>query len=243
MGRSLLNKLEYNPFTTADDKPRLYVRSQPKRQSQRLTRDSFWKIYNAAGELDYPCLQIAMGISLTTFMREADICGLLLSDNVEGDLLKKVIGKSKNQKGDAKAARLAWDVGNYDLLRQLLHRARELSMINRRCPYVISHWPKQKRLGKGKTHYAQVTPRRLITMFAEARELAGFTGDNPPVFHGVKSLAIKLATDAGYKRKTIQHASAHSSDKVQDVYLEGHDLPFDDVEIVFSASEIGGEFK
>lgn len=58
MGRNLLKSLPYNPFTTSDDKPRLYVRSQPKRQSQRLTREGFWAIYKAAEQLNYPCLQI-----------------------------------------------------------------------------------------------------------------------------------------------------------------------------------------
>lgn len=243
MGRELLKSLQYNPFTTADDKPRLYLRSQPKRQSERLTRDGFWAIYNAAGKLGYPCLQIAMGISLTTFMREGDICSLKLDEHLEGTLLKKVIGKSKNQKGDAKAARLSWDVGNYELLKQLIQRARELSLVNRRCPYVISHWPKQRRLGKGKTHLAQVTPRRLITMFDEARKLAGFTGENPPVFHGVRSLATKLATDSGYNIKSIQHANAHSSESMTNLYKEGHDLPFENVSILFSSSDIGGIFS
>ncbi len=243
MGRSLLKGLDYNPFTTSDDRPRLYVRSEPKRQSQRLTRKGFWAIYNAAGELGYPALQIAMGVSLTTFMRENDICTLLISDKTEDDLLKKVIGKSLNQKGNAKAARLSWDVRNYELLRQLIQRGRELALANRHCPYLISHWPKQKRLGNVKTHMAQVLPRRLISMFDEARIHAGFSRQNPPVFHGIKSLATKLATDAGYQKKSIQLASSHSSEDVQNIYLEDHELPYNTVDIAFTADQIGGEFK
>lgn len=167
----------------------------------------------------------------------------MLDEHLENGLLKKVIGKSRNQKGDAKAARLSWDVGNYELLKQLLQRARELSLANRRCPYVISHWPKQKRLGKGKTHLAQVTPRRLISMFDEARKAAGFIRENPPVFHGVRSLATKLATDAGYNIKAIQHANAHSSEAMTNLYKDDHDLPYEGVEISFTEGLIGGNFR
>lgn len=242
MGRGLLKQFEYNPFTTADDRPKLMKRSRPKRKSERLTRDGFWKIYRAAGELGYEALQIAMGISLLTFMREGDILDLRLTDHLEGDLLKRVIGKSESQKGSANASRLKWDLANYTLLRQLIQRGRELSLKNRRCPYLISHWPKQRRLGKGKTHMAQVTNRRLIDMFIESRQAAGFTGPNPPTFHSVRSLADKLAVDAGYDIKKIQHAMAHSSEIMTRHYQEGHELPYETVEVQFTAETIGGEF-
>jgi len=242
MGRDLLPKMAYNPFTTNDDRPRLYTAATPKRKSQRLTLTMFWSIYNAAGVLGYECLQIAMGLSLTTFMRESDICSLKLSDNMEDNLLKKVIGKSLSRFGEAKASRLQWNVGSYDLLRQLLQKAREASLKNGACPYVISHTPKVKRIGKTKDHYAQVAPRRLVEMFAESRIYAGFTGDNPPVFHGVRSLANKLALDAGFNREQIQHVNAHKSIDTQLIYQDGHQLPFDDVHIQFTADQIGGTF-
>ncbi|PSL13281.1 phage integrase family protein [Marinobacterium halophilum] len=242
MGRNLLPRMDYNPFTTADDRPRLYTRSQPARRAKRLTREGFWAIYHSAGELGYECLQVAMGISLLTFMREGDICDLRLGEDIEDNLMKRVIGKSENQKGSAKAARLQWDLGNYQLLRKLIQRSRILSLQNRRCPYVISHWPKQRRLGKTKTHIAQVTPRRLITMFDESRKLAGFTGDDAPGFHHVRSLADKLAADAGFHIKTIQHAMAHSSEEMTRLYQEGHELPYEAVEIAFTEQQIGGDF-
>lgn len=242
MGRNLLPRLQYNPFTTADDKPKLYKKSRPKRQSQRLTRAGFWKIYQCAGELGYDCLQIAMGISLLTFMREGDICDLRLDHDIEENLLKRVIGKSEAQKGSASASRLKWDLGNYNLLRQLIQRARELSLQNRRCPFVINHWPKQKRLGKTKVHIAQVTTRRLIAMFDEARTMAGFKGANAPVFHGIRSLADLLAKEAGYDIKIVQHAMAHSSEEMTKAYLEGHQLPFEKVDVQFTEQDIGGSF-
>ena len=69
--------------------------------------------------LGYEGLQIAMGISLTTFMRETDILTLKLSDDLEDDLLRKVIGKSLAQVGEAKAERLQWNIKDYDLLRSV----------------------------------------------------------------------------------------------------------------------------
>lgn len=242
MGRGLLKQFEYNPFTTSDDRPKLMKRSKPKRKSERLTRDGFWRIYHAAGELGYEGLQIAMGVSLLTFMREGDVLDLKIGDHLEGDLLKRVIGKSESQKG-VSGSRLKWDLANYNLLRQLINRGRELSLKNRRCPYLISHWPKQRRLGEGKTHLAQVTNRRLISMFDEARKLAGFKQSNPPTFHSIRSLADKLAVDAGYDIKKIQHAMAHSSEAMTRLYQEGHELPFEAVEVQFTKEVIGGDFN
>jgi len=243
MGRDLVPKMQYNPFTTNDDRPRLYRASIPKRKSQRLTLTSFWTVYQAAGHLGFECLQIAMGMSLTTFMREGDICSLKLSDNLEDNLLKKVIGKSLAQSGEAKASRLQWNVGSYDLLRQLLHKARKSSLRNGACPYVISHTPTVRRVGKTKEHYAQVTPRRLVEMFDESRTFAGFTGENPPVFHGVRSLANAIAFEAGYGREQIQQVNAHKSIDTQLIYQDGHSLPFDNVQVEFTASQIGGSFN
>ena len=242
MGRELLPKMQYNPFTTSDDRPRLYKAATPPRKSQRLTVPAFWTVYNAAGHLGFECLQVAMGISLTTFMREGDICSLKLSDNLEDNLLKKVIGKSLSQVGEAKASRLQWNVGSYDLLRQLLQKARESSFKNGACPYVISHTPKVKRVGNTKDHYAQVTPRRLCEMFDEARAYAGFAGDNPPVFHGVRSLANAIALEAGFGREQIQQVNAHKSIDTQLIYQDGHALPFDNAQVQFTASQIGGSF-
>ena len=242
MQRKLLVSIDSNPFTTNDDKPRLYFKSPKKRKAQRLTRDSFWLIYDCAGQLGYECLQIAMGISLTTFMREGDICSLKLSKNIEDNLLKKTIGKSLSQKGVAKAARLQWDVANYDLLRQLINRARELSLQHRACPFVISHIPERHILGK-KEHIAQVLPRRLISMFDEARKMAGFTGDDAPTFHGVRSLATALANEAGYTDQTIQQATAHSSIDMVHHYQSGHELPHTNVAVQFNAEQIGRNFK
>ena len=244
MGRELLTAMTYNPFTLADDRPRFYQSATPKRASVRFDIAGFWKIYHAAGTLGYEGLQIAMGISVTTFMRETDILTLKLSDDLEDDLLKKVIGKSIAQVGEAKAARLQWSIKDYDLLRNLINRARLLSIKNYACPFVISYTPKQKRMGTTKEHVCQVTPRKLIAMFEKARDLAGYAGmENPPTFHTVRSLANSIAKDAECHPDQIKQANAHKSLETQLIYQEGHNLPFETVQIQFTAEQIGGDFK
>lgn len=248
MGRGVLPKFDYNPFTTADDRPRFYVHAQPPRSKERLTIEQFWLIYKAAGTLGYEGLQIAMGIALTTFMREEDILTLRIDEHVEGNLLKRVIGKSLAKRGNTKACRLQWDVGNYDLLRQLIKRSRILSLKNARCPFVVSHWPKQKRRGVTKEHIAQVTPKRLQTMFNKARDLTEHwdkldKAKKPPTFHEVRSLADKLASEAGYDISKIQHAMGHSDKSQSLMYLANHDLPFEPVEVRFTADQLGGSFE
>ncbi len=247
MGEGLCPQLEYNPFTTADDRPRLMLSGQAPKARMRMDRADFWAIYHQAGELGLEGLQIAMGISLTTFMRESDILALRLDEDLEGDLLKKVISKSAQQKGSARAARLKWDVANHRLLKQLLARARVLSIKHFRCPYVISHRPLKKRRGAAKDHPYQVTRWRLAEMFAEARDATRRwdiiqEGRTPPTFHEVRSLADRLAVDAGYDIKTIQGVMAHESDVTTKDYLDGHQLPFDQVDIVFTEEMIGGSF-
>lgn len=241
-----LSTLPYNPFTTNSDMPLLLNAGTPEKARQRLTRDDFWAIYAAAGELGYQGLQIAMGLSLTTFMREGDLCSLKLSDNLEGRLLRLVVGKSLAQRGSTQAARLQWDVGSHQMVKSLLSRSRELSMANFRCPFVISHKPKAIRQSNVKEHCCQILPRMLIAQFAEARTATGIKAgeaSTAPTFHEIRSLASKLAADAGYNVKEIQSVMAHESEATTRAYQEGHSLPFDTVGVVFTEDMVGGSFK
>lgn len=246
MGQGLCGQLEYNPFTTNDAYTRLIVTGEPSKQRMRLELKPFWLIYDEAEKREYPALQIAMGISLLTFMRESDICTLRLSQNVEQDLLKRVIGKSLEQKGVAGASRLRWNLNNDALLKSLVKRGRELAMKNYRCPFLISHTGQTKKTGKTKEHGCQVTPRRLIEMFAECRDATGLYTNigerTPPTFHEIRSLASKLAADAGYSESEIQRAMAHSDVATTRRYQEEHHLPFEDAGIVLTTKVLGREF-
>jgi hypothetical protein len=139
-------------------------------------------------------------------MQEGDICKLKLSENLEDNLLKKIFERAKPKKGDAKTARLQSNVPDYDLLMQLMRTARAQVFKNRECPYLILYWPKKKRVGKTKDHFAEVTARRLITMFKESRELARFTGESQPSFYHLRSLANLLAKEAKCDLQSIKQA-------------------------------------
>ena len=67
--------------------------------------------------------------------------------------------------------------------------------------------------------------------------------ENPPTFHTVSSLANNLAKKVEESKKAIQKNNAHKSVNTQLIYQEGHDLPFDDAPIQFTAEQIGGNFK
>ena len=89
---------------------------------------------------------------------------------------------------------------------------------------LISHTPKVKKTGDTKTHVCQVTPRRLIEMFAEVRDSTGLyknlpEGRTPPGFHQIRSLAIKLAKDAGFSMAAIKENSAHERESTTKGYM------------------------
>ena len=65
---------------------------------------------------------------------------------------------------------------------------------------------------------------------------------NPPTFHTVRSLANSLAKKAKKSKEAIQKNNAHKSVDTQLIYQEGHDLPFDDAPIQFTADQ-GDEKK
>ena len=247
MGKGICSQFDYNPFTTSDSHPRFYLSGAEDKSRMRLQLDEFWRIYDAA-EYKYPALQIAMGISLTTFMRETDICTLLIDDNLRGELLKRVIGKSFEQRGSAKASRLSWNQTNYQLLRQLIARGLELALKNQGCPYIVSHMPKQRRKGKTKTHICQVTARRLIDMFTECRIAAEVHLEvpedrTPATFHEIRSLSSKLATAAGHNLQQVQLAMAHGDEETTKIYLDEHDLPHEPVPIIFTKETLGRDFS
>ena len=61
--------------------------------------------------------------------------------------------------------------------------------------------------------------------------------ENPPTFHMVRSLANGLAKKAEESKEAIQKNNAHKSLDTQLIYQEGHDLPFNDAPIQFTADQ------
>lgn len=222
MGQGLLPKLQFNPFTLADDKARLLVKLKPKKARPPLTQIGYRKIFAAAGELGYEGLQLAMRISLYTALREGDVCRLKWEDIQEGSL-RVIVSKSEAQKGTARAARLSWKLSDHPTLKAAIDRARELSLVHRRCPYVISHKPQRRVWNEQKEHICQVTGERLSRMFAEARDLASVPG---AVFHEIRGLSATLYKVAGYTNQEIQDLMAHEDVATTMGYQNADELPF-----------------
>ncbi len=225
MGQGLCPRLEYNPFTTADDKPRLLLKSKPKKQRRPVTQADYRAIHKKAGELGYPALQIAMEISRYTTMREGDICKLQWPQIVEGEL-RVVVSKSEAQKGSARATRHKWTLDHHPILKQTIDRARELSLKNKRCPFIVSHTPKRRVWNEEKEHICQVTGDRLSRMFAEARDACGIEGN---CFHEIRGLSSTLYKSAGYSNDQIKDLMAHESVATTIGYQNAEDLPYEEV--------------
>jgi len=225
MGQGLAAKLKYNPFTTADDKPRLLPKQKPKKQRKALTQAGYRKIYNAAEDFGYECLQIAMEISRYTTLREADICGLRWTDIVDGEL-RLVVSKSEAQKGSARAARLSWKLKDHPILKRQIDRARELSLQHKRCPFVISHEPRRRVWNEDKAHLYQVTPDRLSRMFREVMDSCGIEGTS---FHEVRGLSATLYKGEGYTTGEIKDLMAHEQESTTIDYQNADELPYQSV--------------
>ncbi|WP_444891236.1 tyrosine-type recombinase/integrase [Microbulbifer sp. DLAB2-AA] len=242
-----LYKLESNPFTTADDRPRLLEKGKPTKKRQRLTLEAYWTIYEKAGELGYEALQVAMGISMLTTMRRSDICELNFEKHLQGDHLRKTINKSEAQRDSLAASHLSFNLKTHQQLNKLINRARELSLRNYRCPYILSHTPKQRRTGKTKEHVCQVSPDRLSDMFTEVRNATGLyiglpKNHTPPSFHEVRSLASDRFKRMGYDVKSVQQLMAHTDERVTQSYQAGHGIDYEEISIYLDEQAIGREF-
>lgn len=228
MGQGLAPKLAFNPFTTADDVPRLMLREKASKKRPDLLLDQYWKIYNKAPELGYDALQIAMEISLYTMARESDVVKLQFDKHVIGDEFKIVVAKSEAQKGTARATRLTWNLNKHPILRQTVNRARELSLKNKRCPYLVSHTPLKRVWNQDKDHICQVMPDRLSRMFAEVRDKCEIPG---VVFHGVRGLSMTLYRKQGHTLEEIRQIAGQESIVTTSGYIDATDLPHEQVEL------------
>ncbi|HBX35903.1 MAG TPA: hypothetical protein DEG76_00760 [Pseudohongiella sp.] len=224
MRQGLVPKLDYNPFTTSDDLPRLLLKGKPKKKRAPLTQEMFNKIYAAAPNYGYECLQIAMEISRYTTLREADICSLRWDKHVVDGKLRVVVGKSLAQRGEVRAERLEWELEEHPILKRSIDRAREMSMKHARCPYVISHRPRRRVWNQDKKqHHYQVTADRLSRMFNEVMTGCELSSTS---FHEVRGLASTLYRLAGYPNSDIKDLMAHEHVSTTIGYQDPEALPY-----------------
>ena len=225
MGKNLVPKLDFNPFTNSDDVPRLLSKSKPEKKRKPCNQLTFNMIYKNAEKEGFECLQIAMDISRYTTLREGDICAMRWDKQIVDGCLRVVVMKSLGQKGESRATRLSWSLKDHPALKRYIDRARELSLINKRCPFIISHTPKRRAWNEDKEHLCQVTNDRLSRMFNDCR------GESGTTFHEVRGLAATLLKSAGNTNKQIKEIMAHESITTTLDYMNPDDLPFDEVTI------------
>jgi len=206
-----------NPFSHRDDVPHLIEKRKPAKQRAALSTEGFQAIYAEAE----PHIQIAMMISLLTAMRVGDVVGLRW-DDVQGNQLRRTISKSINQRGATAAAHLAWDLSEHQQLKQVIDRARELSLQHRRCPYIVSRpRSRSKTLAAGLSHRHQCKPEHISRGFKAARDATQLWAEDGPTFHEIRGLAITLLINSGRDLAAVQRLAAHTDPSITSGYTAG----------------------
>lgn len=252
LAHGLCPALDANPFSDADALPSVEMSARPAKSRLRLTQEAFWAIYDKAEERGYIFLQVAMAISLVTTMRRGDICELTWEDHVAGDILRKQISKSHAQLstrfeltgGKAQPANLSWNMNQHTMLRKVINRAREQSMKNGRCDFILSHKHQRRYRSDLRKHHAQVLPDYLSRAFAEVRDatdlFTGLPAKARPSFHEIRALASHLYEKAGYTTSQVQELMAHTDEKVTERYMAGHETRWTEIEVVMPNEVISG---
>lgn len=187
-----------------------------ERQRERLTVEAYRAIWAVAPAW----VQNAMDLSLLTLLRREDVVSLRFGDYREGALW---VVPTKTEDSTGLRLRIAVD----GALSDLLGRSRDDVL----SPFVIHRLPGKARpsdqRAKARTHHTQVMPEQLSRAFADARNLAGITGDNPPTFHEIRSLGgALLQQESGWTTQQVQALMGHASESMTKVYLDGHETPW-----------------
>jgi len=205
-------------------------RFQHERKRARLTKEIYAAIWNQAE----PWVRLAMDLSLVTLLRRDDVVSLKFSD-VRVDFLWVVPQKTEG----STLVKMKIEIG--DELATLLAHVRDAML----SPYVVHRLPDRARpsdkRAAARQHHTQVMPEQVTRAFQDAREAAGVEGDNPPSFHGIRSLGGALLSESSGAIEQVQGLMGHSSTSMTEHYLQGHDLPWQEVRR--DASYRGEEFR
>lgn len=190
-----------------------------ERKRARLTKE----MYSAIWEKGEPWLRLAMDLSLITLLRRDDVVSLKFSD-IRDSALWVVPQKTEG------SSSVKLKIGIGEQLANLLSQARDHVL----SPYIVHRLPDRARpsdkRAAARLHHTQVMPEQLTRAFQTAREAAGITGDSPPSFHEIRSLGGALLTESGWTIDQVQALMGHSSSAMTEHYLEGHDVPWQEVQ-------------
>lgn len=202
-----------------DSNPAMQTRKHVhERQRDRLTLEAYQLIHAAAE----PWLQNAMDLSLITLLRREDVASVRFADVVE----KKLCVIPQKTEG---TTRIKLKIEVTDALAALLARCRD-SVVS---PFVIHRLPEKARpshmRAKGRTHHTQVLAEQVTREFAEVRDAVGIKGKHPPTFHEIRSLGGALLLAAGWTLEQVQALMGHADKAMTEVYMEGHETPWQHV--------------
>lgn len=193
-------------------------RFQHERKRQRLTKE----VYGAIWDKAEPWLRLAMDLSLVTLLRRDDVVSLKFADVHDGFLW---VVPQKTEGSSQVKLKIRAD----NQLEALLARARDKVL----SPFLVHRLPDRARPSDrragARQHHTQIMPEQLTRAFQKARDAACIISDNPPSFHEIRSLGGALLTESGWPIEQVQHLMGHSSASMTEHYLEGHDLPWQEV--------------
>lgn len=190
------------------------------RVRERLTLDA----YNAIHAEAPAWLRNAMDLSLLTLQRREDIAALRFDDDHDGALWI-IPEKTEN------TSQLRLKIAVTPELRAVIARCRDDVV----SPFMVHRlpskpFPRQKRAA-ARTHHTQVLPEKITREFAAVRAALEIGGDNPPTFHEIRSLGgALLIQHHGWTKAQVQALMGHANETMTAVYLEGHELPWTEVQ-------------
>lgn len=190
----------------------------------RLSLEEYKLIYKCAS----PVIRNAMELSINSIQRRADIKNWRF-DYDRGDNYIYLIQSKTRRHGKAAYLRIPVSLTvvssetGAKTLGELISSYRD----DRVCPYVVHQMPRRKAkiIAGEKDHIMQVTGDQISKGFAQARDLAGVgkASANPPTFHELLGLGEFLRKQQGWTVKQIQTLRGHSSPKMTQHYLDGHE--------------------
>jgi integrase len=187
-----------------------------ERKRQRMTVDAYKAIHAAAPVW----LQNAMDLSLLTLLRRDDIASARFSDVHDGALW---VVPAKTEESTLVKLSIALS----DDATVLIQRCRDDVV----SPFLIHRLPEKARpqgmRAKGREHHTQLMPEQITRAFTLARTAAGIVNANAPTFHEIRSLGgALLMQQRGWQLEQVQALMGHASKTMTQVYLEGHDTPW-----------------
>lgn len=208
----------------------LYTDPVPPKQRQRMTLGQYRAIYAESPEW----LRILMTLALHLALRRVDLVNLRFED-VVGDRIVSSIRKTDTQAREIEATSVDFPV--HPDVRRAIAIARESSLKNGRCPFIVHRTPErqtrraaealeQKRM----QHPAQVLPQYASKAFNKARDVAkqksnvfeGLTIRELPSLHEVRALSSHLYSKAGYDVEKVKDLMAHTDPDMTRAYQKGH---------------------